>query len=351
MKRRLAVLGPVAAAALILTGCTAPATNGGGGGGKAGPADLGTSLSCDASPTQEELLAYEVPKAKESYEIALMQVSSAGYYYQGIDDGAELAAKEAGITLTKFSADGYASPDLQLKQVQDAMLRGADAIVMAPSDIEGSVPVVEAAREAGLPVVNISSEVASDDVYMVMQDDYTFGQLAADRIAEKLGDKGGTGILISGPANATWSQRRTEGFQDRVKEQYPNIKIAAAPTQDVDPAAGLRSFEDAVQATPKIDWIFAVHYYILQPASLPDDYRGKVLYVGGGFEPDSIAALKDGSMDSVFGLAPRWMGKLGVAYAVAALNGEKLPRVSCVPIPLFEEKDIDSPFAKEELIP
>src|SRR5690606_27438535 len=180
---------------------------------------------------------------------------------------------------TKLSADGYASPDLQLKQVEYAMLRGTDATVMAPSDIQGSVPVAEAAVSAGLPVVNVSSVVASDDVHMEKQDDYTFGQRAADRAGEVLGGEGGSGIIIAGPANATWSQRRTEGFQDRFKDMYPNIKIAASPTQLVDPAEGLRSFEDAVQATPDLDWIFAVHYFILQPASLPDEYRGDVKYV------------------------------------------------------------------------
>lgn len=365
MKRSIAFLIPLAAAALVASGCSSaePAKADGsssqsvdGGTASTGSAaaaadDLGTSLTCDASPTVEELLAYQVPKAKEAYDLTLMQVSSAGYYYQAIDAGAEEAAAAAGIKLTKLSADGYASPDLQLKQVHDSLARNTDGIVMAPSDIQGSVPVVQAAVEAGLPVVNISSEVASNDVHMVMQDDYTFGQLAADRVAEKLGPDGGSGILIAGPANATWSQRRTEGFTDRVKDRYPNITIAAAPTQNVDPAEGLRSFEDAAQANPDIDWIFAVHYFILQPASLPDEYRGKTLYVSAGYEPDSIAALKDGSLDSVFGLSPRYMGLLGIGYAVALLNGDTLPRVTCVPIPLYTADDIGSPAAEAELIP
>lgn len=347
MRTSMLLTAPVAAAALLIAGCTAPGVSPGGGGDLA----LGASLDCTSSPTQEELLAYQVPKANERYNITLMQVSSAGYYYAAIDNGADVAAAQAGVDLLKFSADGYASPDLQLQQVHDAIQSGTDAIVLAPSDIQGSVPVVDVAVDAGLPVVNISSEVASTSVKMVMQDDYTFGQLAADRIAEIMGADGGTGIIIAGPANATWSQRRTEGFQDRVAEAYPQLKIAAAPTQNVDPAEGLRSFEDAVQATPEVDWIFAVHYYILQPAALPGQYRGAVKYVGGGYEPDSIAALKDGSMDSVFGLAPRWMGILGVGYAVAALNGEEVPAVTCVPIPLFTVDDIGSPFADQELIP
>jgi ribose transport system substrate-binding protein len=349
MNKRLKVIIPATAAfALIATGCSTPVS---GPGAKSPEVELGSSLQCDASPTQEDLLAYEIPKADKEYTLTLMQVSSAGYYYQAIEQGADAAAAQAGVKLQKFSADGYASPDLQLKQIDDALLRGTDAVVMAPSDIQGSVPVVDIALEAGVPVVNISSEVASDEVTMVMQDDYTFGQMAADRIAEILGDDGGTGIIIAGPANATWSQRRVEGFEDRVAAAYPKIKVAAAPTQNVDPAEGLRSFEDATQATAEIDWIFAVHYYILQPESIPAEYRGVVPYVAGGYEPDSVAALEKGTMDSVFGLTPRWMGILGVAYAVAQLNGESIPRVTCVPIPLFTSKEIGSDFANQELIP
>ncbi|HEU4807331.1 MAG TPA: substrate-binding domain-containing protein, partial [Homoserinimonas sp.] len=195
MKKRLHIIIPATVtAALLATGCTTPGT---GSGTKAPVLELGASLQCDASPTQEELLAYKIPKADEEYSVTLMQVSSAGYYYQAIENGADFAAAEAGVTLQKFSADGYASPDLQLKQIDDALLRGTDAVVMAPSDIQGSVPVVNTALDADVPVVNISSEVASDDVTMVMQDDYTFGQLAADRIADILGDDGGTGIIIA----------------------------------------------------------------------------------------------------------------------------------------------------------
>jgi ribose transport system substrate-binding protein len=314
-------------------------------------ADLGSSLKCDYSPTEAELLAYKVPKAPDGTKLTLMQVSSAGYYYQAISQGAEQAAKDAGVKLTEFSADGYASPDQQLQQVGDALVQGTDGIVMAPSDIKGSVPVVTQAKEDDVPVVNISSEVDSKDVYMVMQDDYAFGQLAADRVAEVMGEAGGTGIVIAGPSNATWSQRRTQGFEDRVKEKYPKLKIAAAPTQLVDPAEGLRSFEDAAQATPNIDWIFAVHYFILPPDSLPAAYKGKATYVSAGYEPDSIKALENGTLDSTFGLAPRWMGILGVGRLVELLNGDKPPRITCLPVPLFTKAEINSPFANAELIP
>lgn len=306
-------------------------------------------LACDTEPTAEEVAAYQLPAADESYDITLMQVSLAGYYYQGIDHGAHSAGEQAGVEVTTLAAEGYASPELQLQQVEDAIQRGTDAIVLAPSDIAGSVPVVEAALEAGIPVVNISTEVAHPDVYMVMQDDYRLGIQLADRLAEVIGSDGGGGVLIAGPANATWSRKRTEGFHDRIAEAYPNIEVLAAPTQLVDPVEGLASFEDAVQAHPEIDWITSVHYFILQPGAIPSDYAA-VPYVSFGYEPDSINALESGGLDSVFGINPVAMGRIGVGTAISLLNGGEEPRINCLPAPLLSAADRGSVVALNEVI-
>lgn len=315
-----------------------------------GEESLRQTLQCDVTPTAEELVDFQLPTPDETYDITLLQVSLAGYYYQGIDYGAHSAAAEAGVEVTTLAAEGYASPDLQLSQIEDAISRGTDAIVMAPSDIQGSVPAVELAVDAGIPVVNISTEVAQEDVYMVMQDDYILGQMLADRLAEVLGEEGGQGVLIAGPANATWSRKRALGFSDQIADSYPSIEIAAAPTQLVDPAEGLASFEDAVQAFPEIDWIASVHYFILQPSAIPSEYQGEVPYVSFGYEPDSIAALEAGTIDSVFAIEPVSMGRVGIGTAISLLNGEEQPRVNCLPSPLFTADDIGTPVADNELI-
>jgi ribose transport system substrate-binding protein len=327
-------------------GTEAPNTTG----GDSGEGALRQTLACDVSPTAEELVDYQLPEPNEAYDITLLQVSLAGYYYQAIDYGAHSAGDEAGVEVTTLAAEGYASPDLQLSQIEDAISRGTDAIVMAPSDIQGSVPAVDLAVEAGIPVVNISTEVAQSDVYMVMQDDYVLGQMLADRLAEVLGDDGGSGVVIAGPANATWSRKRTLGFSDQVAAEYPNIEIVAAPTQLVDPAEGLASFEDAVQAFPEIDWIVSVHYFILQPSAIPADYQGEIPYVSFGYEPDSIAALEAGTLDSVFAIEPVSMGRVGIGTAISLLNGEDQPRVNCLPAPLFTVEEIGTPVANNELI-
>ncbi len=365
----VAVLCVAAAGGIAACGSDDEGSGGGGGSGdsaevKVKPTDteytsyqnlslnkkLRTLLPCDTNPTPEEQVAYKVPKASERYKIALMEVTLAGYYYQAIAAGARKAAKEAGVDLRIVSSgQGYADPATQIRQADDVAQQGADAVVLAPSDIQGSIPIVRKFVEDGKPVINISTEVATGDAYMVMQDDYKMGQLSADEVA-RLMKSGGPGIIIGGPANATWSRKRVAGFEDQAKKKYPNLKIVAAPTQNVDPALGLRSFENAAQGNPDVKWVYTVFDALLQPKSLPQRYRDIAL-VSNGYDPVSAGDLRSGRISSLIGISPTAMGYMGVGSAVSVLNGDKVPALQCVPIPIITKENMQSSVAQAELIP
>ena len=92
--------------------------------GDSGEDALRQTLACDVSPTAEELVDYQLPEPNEAYDITLLQVSLAGYYYQAIDLGRIPPARRPGVEVTTLAAEGYASPDLQLSQVEDAIAGG-----------------------------------------------------------------------------------------------------------------------------------------------------------------------------------------------------------------------------------
>jgi ribose transport system substrate-binding protein len=347
-------------AALVVTAATLGglvATASGGQANVAAKDPLKQFLPCNAkgnvNATENDLLNYKVPKAKEPYDITIMTVTLAGHYYQGLAYGATKAAKIAGVKLRILSpGTGYADPAQQVSQAENAIQAGTDAIVLQPVDIQGSVPVVTAAAAKKIPVINISTEAdhSSPVTSFVMQDDYLMGVRSADEV-HRLLPQGGEGIILAGPANATWSRKRANGFQDRVKQKYPNLKVVAAPTQNVDPTLGLKSFDNATQAHPNIKFIYSVFNFLLQPNALPAQYKGKVVFVTNGYDWTTIPALKDGLFKSVLGITPVWMGYLGLAEAVAVLNGQKAPKWYCVPMPAITENRINSPIAKWELVP
>jgi ribose transport system substrate-binding protein len=309
-------------------------------------------LACTKKLTPNQLLAYKVPKAKKRYDITLMEVSLNGYYYQGIAYGATKAAKEAGVKLHVTAASGYTTPAAQLQQAQNIVQRGTDAVVFAPVDFQGSVPIVKLFKSKGIPVINESTEVnaANDLTAVIQQDDYLMGVKAAEEV-HRLLPEGGKGVLMAGPANATWSRKRTNGFTDTLKK-HPEwkIEVAGAPTSLVDPAEGLQKFINVTQGNPDVKWIANVYYYILPVDSLPPQYQ-KSAHVTMGYEPGSIEGLNNGHITSILPITPIWMGYMGVGYAVQKLNGGTPPKVTCVPFPTQTKATMNSVFAKGELFP
>jgi ABC-type sugar transport system substrate-binding protein len=350
----------VTVAAAATAGLAACGSDGAGGtgaatasGGESQPVAGGEfreKLRCAASPTPEELVAFRAPKAKERFKVTVMQVSLAGYYYQALAYGAYQAGKDAGVDISMVAGKGYTSPGQQLADAENVLQRGTDALVLAPVDIKGSVPIVDKADARGIPVVNTSSEVDSPKVITVMQDDYLQGQASADQLAEQLGPEGGKGILMGGPANATWSRKRVQGFRDRLAAEHPKVEILVETNQLVDPAEGAKDFNNAVQAHPEIDWIYSTFVFVLPPESIPARYRD-VTYVTTGFEPLVIDALKKGTIDATIAVDQFDMGYMAVARAVEKLNGTEPPKVTCLPNPSLTADQVDTPFAQRELIP
>ena len=220
--------------------------------------------------------------------------------------GAEQAAADVTadgggtVTVRHTAGVGYTGPADQLADAENILLRGPDAIILAPVDTAGSVAIVDAADAAGVPVVNVSTEVPDGRVYMIMQDDYLFGKAGADQL--------------------------------------------------VDPEEGLADFMNVVAGNPEIDWIYAAHFALLLPITIPEEFAD-VPYVASDFTNFSQSWVHDGSADALFLVSPYWMGYVGLGTAVAVLNGTDVPRINCVPFPVVNPSNVDEDWVQIELIP
>jgi ABC-type sugar transport system substrate-binding protein len=319
---------------------------------------LTTNLPCTGAGVNNETAgqatAYKPPKAKRRYTIGMMEPTLAGHYYQAGSKGGAAAAKAAGVSFQLVSAGtGYASPEQQLSQADQLIAKKVDAVVVIPTDIQGGVAVTNRFLQHNIPVVIVATEAGTPKAYMIMQDDYGMGVQSADELVKQVGKNAGPGVIIGGPANATWSRKRVEGFTARVKAKYPGVQIVASPTQNVDPSLGLQSFQNATAAHPNIKWVYTVFNLLLSPQSMPAKYKG-IAFITNGLDPVSIADLKAGRVSEVIGITPTPMGYQGVGEAVAILNGDqKVPALTCIPITKYTNaaQGASAQSRKLELIP
>jgi len=292
---------------------------------------------CDVSMTVDDLLKIRPPKAARKYKIAVEEATLAGYWFQAYAYGAEKAALEAGAEITLDAGKGFLNQAQQLTNVENALARGVDGILINPVDQKGAVAAVDAAEAKKVLIVASGTLVDSPKAFNIVQDDYVQGQVTAQHLA-KLLPNGGEGIVMGGPANSTWSSHRVLGLQDELKS-HPSIKISTVTHQDVNPAEGLVKFTNAAQAHPKVDWIYSTYNLLLPASSIPPNYT-KALYLTSGYEPDTVVALKNDSLRAVVPVFPVWMGYVGMTYVIKKLNGEEIPKTTCIPNMVATKDDI-----------
>ena len=285
-----------------------------------------TPMKCDVNIPIQDLTGS--PKAAKKYKLEISVPSLANPYITGLIYGATIAAKDSGVDLSIDSGTGFMDPASQIRQVENAMSRKPDALLINPADPNGMLAMVDDIVDGGTPVIDVGTLTSSTKSMKVVQDDYQVGVAAAKTLIALL-PNGGEGIVQGGPANATWARRQVAGFLDTVKA-VPNIKVSAVTNEDLVPTIGLQKFTDAAQAHPKVEWINVTNNITLSPYSIPPEFKS-ALYIGGSYDAMMQKALQEGVAKAVIPYFPAMVGYFGVATAVAKLNGDNVPMATCIP--------------------
>jgi len=122
----------------------------------------------------------------------------------------------------KFELLQAADADSQAQQVEQAIAKKPDALVLLPQDGAALTPVAQKAEKAGIPVVNIDRLFTKQDAATatVLGDNYQIGVLAANYIADQLKCKGNV-VEIQGLAGISVTTDRSKGVCRAAEEEVP----------------------------------------------------------------------------------------------------------------------------------
>lgn len=308
-----------------------------------------TPMTCDLTLGVNDIAQTKIAKANKPYTIAFSVPSYANPYIQALLYGAQQAANEAGVKLTVTAGKGFMDPASQITQLENALSRQPDAVLINPSDPDGLTQTIDDTMENGTPVVDVGTLSNSEQSWKLVQDDYTQGVMAAEALA-KQEPAGGKGIVMGGPANASWARRRVAGFMDTLKK-YPQFQIATIVSTDIDPQQGLTKFVNAAQANPSFSWIYATGSFLLAPQSIPAEYQ-KAVYVAGGLTNVTEDALKQKKITAVLPDFPIATGYYGVKMAIDILEKRPPAKHTCAPVAAMTASDLSNPaWSKSSILP
>jgi ribose transport system substrate-binding protein len=285
--------------------------DGGGGGGE------GTSTEAAEQPTN----------------IAFLANAFISDYIKAKERGMKAAVEPGGGSVKTFA--GNFDPSLQLKQCQDAVAsQRYNAIVVAGVDGPATIPCVEAARQAEIPVVTVDVAVGEDSndiepqvdgvVGTVTQPPETLGQRAAE--LTKMACEGIDPCEIIAEV-ATPTDEPSNVAVDIVAETVPNAKIVQKVTGEYDPGVIAKVFPDALSAHPEADVFLAAadsQALAVVPALKNAGRFGEVLLLGQSGTYAGADAVKEGVMFGTIGQWPESEGRKAGELAIAAVNGKPI---------------------------
>ncbi|HEY0695518.1 MAG TPA: sugar ABC transporter substrate-binding protein [Kribbella sp.] len=248
-------------------------------------------------------------------------------YYQLMKEGMETAADERGLTVTFSSANS--EPQAQFDQIENAILRQPDGLVVVPIDSEAMLPAITAANQADIPVLTTGNNLSEDGQSLqrtfVGHDHTETGRVKAEYIVEALGGEGKVG-MIHAIRGLEFTDAQAEAARE-VFESHPGIELVdelyagSFSTDD-----GLASAQNMLSRVPDIDAIFFDNDDIalggvqaVREAGLdPSD----VLIVGTDGSDAAIEQVKNGTMAATLLLCSRAEGYRAINVMADLLEGK-----------------------------
>ncbi|MFM0037631.1 ABC transporter substrate-binding protein [Paraburkholderia strydomiana] len=246
-------------------------------------------------------------------------------FWQAVKSGAEQSAKEHKVRITFEGPETEAMVDKQIDMLSAALAKKPQALGIAALDSKAAIPLLKRAQSAKIPVIAFDSGVDSDiPLTTCSTDNVAAAALAADKMAEAIGNAGEVGVIVHDQTSRTGVDRR-DGFLNQMKK-HPNVKIVSVQYGGGDHLKSAEIAKAMIQANPNLKGIFGANEGSAEGAAIGVKEAGKKLVlIGFDSGKEQKANISSGLMLGAITQNPVGIGKCTVDSAVKALKGEKLP--------------------------
>lgn len=298
----------------LLTGCGSTSS----GSTAQEPADTSSTTQSTAEADSAD------NQAATDAKIALITMDSIDQHWVTLNEGAQKAAKELGVTVD-FMAPNTKDDALQIEQVNNAVAGGYDAILVAANGPDAISGALKEAAAAGVKIVYVDSPANVDAAATFSTDNAAAGKKAGEEMLKALTDAGVTsgdiGVINVNAATDS-CVKREEGFRSAF--EGTDFNILETQYCEGDAAKSQSSAENFI--TQGVVGIFGANEGSTTGIGNAIKASGKTDIIGVGFDKsDAILNLiNDGYLLCTMAQNPDVMGYEGVKAAVAAINGEDL---------------------------
>src|ERR1700691_1632218 len=207
------------------------------------------------------------------------------------------ATKIGGIDI--IVSDGQRSSTKETADVEAAITKGVDGIVISPNDVDALAPGLQEAVDAKVPVVTIDRRVNKvPGILGHVGADNVKGGEAQGELIEKLFPNGCMVMNLQGQSGSSPAIDRNKGLHDVLDKAKDKYKIVFEDTAGFDRAKGLSVTEAALagMATPPQVIVAANDDMALGAMEAVKARNIKIPIIGFDALPEALAQVRDGGL-------------------------------------------------------
>jgi ribose transport system substrate-binding protein len=274
---------------------------------------------------------------------ALVQINQQALFFNQMNEGAEKAAKAAGVKLVIFNANN--DPAAQNSAIETYIQQKVAGIAVVAIDVNGIMPAVKQAADAGIPVVAIDAILPEGPQKAQIGVDNAkagadMGKFFLDYVKANMGGKVKYGVV--GALNSFIQNVRQEGFEKTVGSASGVAKAGVVDGQNVQDNA-LAAAENLITANPDMTAVYATGEPALLGVVAAVESQGKqanVKVFGWDLTAQAIAGIDAGYVAAVVQQDPSAMGAAAVDALKKISDGGTVAKSIAVPITIVTKENV-----------
>ena len=275
--------------------------------------------------------------AADAKRVAFLDGPIADKYIGGLTRSFTETAKAAGLDVAVVQSPF--DPALQAQQMDDAIAKKVDAIVMMIMSQKALIPALTRAKEAHIPVILINTPIPQEDLYtaFVGEDSNNMGATAAKAMAEGLKGRPAAKVaIIAGSMDEGIAPARVAAFKSEMAK-HPGINVVAVEETHWAPPEAERATGQLLarfSGQGGLDGIYAMNDPLANGAVQAAQSagvklgtgKGELVVVGGNCLAMGIADIEQGTMYATLNWTPINMGRDTANTVKKILDGQAVPK-------------------------
>jgi inositol transport system substrate-binding protein len=255
------------------------------------------------------LVAFGPAQAAQKHLTVLMAVPDLAFpfFVHMVDVAKDEANKLGDIDL--IIADGQRSSPKETADVEAAITKGVNGIVISPNDVDALAPALQEAVDAKVPVVTIDRRVNKvPGLLGHVGADNVKGGDAQGQVIEKLFPNGATVMNLQGQSGSSPAIDRNKGLHNVLDQAKDKYKIVFEDTAGFDRAKGLSMTESALAGMKNPPDVIVCANDDMALGALEAlkarNLLGKVKLIGFDALPEALGQIKAGNMTATIEQLP-----------------------------------------------